>query len=222
MRIKVDIVGSMQRMMAAEILAGEKAVTRGVAQAGERLQKSWRGQITGSGLGKRLANTIRRRNYPERDVSLGAASLVYAQPNKVPTGSAADIVFAHDTGPTIISRDGFWLAVPTEQARRSRGARARRLTPGEWERKNNRRLVFVYRKGKFPVLVDVGGAPWKDRVLGRGGVHVAGRRARKRYEVIFTLVPMVRLKKRLDIDQLAEEAGALLPGFIASNWKVPD
>jgi hypothetical protein len=43
--------------------AAEQAVTLGVTQAGERLKSDWRAQITGAGLGAKLARTIRMARY---------------------------------------------------------------------------------------------------------------------------------------------------------------
>ena len=52
-------------MMAAEIAAGERAVTAAVREAGAGLKLAWRGQITGAGLGARLANSIRSEVFPK-------------------------------------------------------------------------------------------------------------------------------------------------------------
>ena len=46
-------------MMEAEIVAGERAVTVGVVRTGAALKSAWRAQMTGAGLGRRLANAIR-------------------------------------------------------------------------------------------------------------------------------------------------------------------
>ena len=59
MRLTLDISPDLVAMMAAEIAAGERAVTAAVRQAGSGLKLGWRGQIAGAGLGARLANSIR-------------------------------------------------------------------------------------------------------------------------------------------------------------------
>ena len=64
MRLKLDIDPDLVAMMQAEIAAGEKAVTGAMREAGVGLKTAWRGQITGAGLGRRLANSIRRPKYP--------------------------------------------------------------------------------------------------------------------------------------------------------------
>ncbi len=157
MKITVDIVGSLSRMMEAEILAGERAVTRGVSSGGAQLQKDWRGQVVSSGLGQRLARTIRKQDYPKGDVSLNAASLVYARPNARPVGaSAAVVIQAHDEGSIIKGKEGLWLAIPIGEVAKRRGPRNRRITPLGWEQGTQRALTFIYRRGRFPLLVDTG------------------------------------------------------------------
>ncbi len=85
-------------------------------EAGTGLKTAWRVQITGAGLGRRLANSIRSQTYPKAGESLNAAALVWSK--------APVIVGAHDTGPLIRSKDGFWLAIPTEAAGKSACAAA--------------------------------------------------------------------------------------------------
>ena len=79
--------------MAAEIAAGERAVTAAVREAGAGLKLAWRGQITGAGLGPRLANSIRSEVFPKAGVSLNAAAVVWSK--------APVIIGAHDAGPLI-------------------------------------------------------------------------------------------------------------------------
>ncbi|MGR3418404.1 DUF6441 family protein, partial [Paracoccus sp. (in: a-proteobacteria)] len=108
MRLKLDIDPDLVAMMQAEIKAGEKAVTGAMREAGAGLKTAWRGQITGAGLGRRLANSIRNATYPEAGDSLNATALVWSK--------APVIIGAHNAGPLIRSKDGFWLAIPTEAA----------------------------------------------------------------------------------------------------------
>ncbi len=116
MRLKLEINPNLAALMQAEIAAGEKAVTTAMRAAGAGLKSAWRGQITGAGLGTRLGNSIRLANYPKGGESLNAAALVWS--------NAPVIVGAHDTGPLIRSRNGFWLAIPTPAAGKStRGGR---------------------------------------------------------------------------------------------------
>jgi hypothetical protein len=160
MKLKLDIDPDIVAMMAAEVAAGERAVSAAIREAGAGLKFAWRGQITGAGLGQRLANTIRlatwpkggvRRAYavplgPRSRLTLNAAALVWS--------NAPVIVGAHDTGPLIRSRNGFWLAIPTPAAGKS--LRGGRITSGEWERRTGLRLRFIYRRRGPSLLVAEG------------------------------------------------------------------
>ena len=115
-------------------------------EAGTGLKSDWRAQITGAGLGRRLANSIRLATYPKAGDSLNAAALVWSK--------APEIIGAHDTGPLIRSKDGFWLAIPLPAAGKS--LRGGRITPGEWERRRGLRLRFVYRRIGPSLLVAEG------------------------------------------------------------------
>ena len=146
MKLHLDITPDIVAMMAAEVAAGERAVTAAMRQAGAGLKSAWRTQITGAGLGTRLANSIRLASFPKSGESLNAAALVWS--------NAPVIVGAHDTGPLIRSKNGFWLAIPTPAAGKS--TRGGRITPGEWERRTGLRLRFIYRRRGPSLLVAEG------------------------------------------------------------------
>ncbi|MFP7572423.1 DUF6441 family protein [Marivita sp. S2033] len=204
MKLKLDITPDLVAAMAAEVKAGEKAVTAAMREAGTGLKSSWRTQITGAGLGRRLANSIRNQTFPRAGESLEAAALVWS--------NAPVIIGAHDTGPLIRSKDGFYLAIPTEAA--GRGLRGRRITPGEWERRRGLRLRFVYRRNGPSLLV-------AESRLNKRGQAVASRSKTGRGKVtapIFLLVPQVKLPKRLDLARDADRALDSVPGLIVANW----
>ena len=204
MKLGLDITPDLVAAMAAEIKAGEKAVSAAMREAGTNLKSAWRGQINQAGLGRRLANSIRSQTYPKAGESLKAAALVWSK--------APDIIGAHDTGPLIRSRDGFWLAIPTPAA--GKGLKGRRITPGEWERRRGLRLRFVYRRRGPSLLVADG------RLNNRGlGVASRSKTGRGRSTVpIFLLVPQVKLAKRLNLARDADRAQATVPGLIVANW----
>lgn len=204
MKLGIDITPDLVAVMAAEINAGERAVTSAMREAGTDLKSSWRGQITQAGLGRRLANSIRSQTYPKVGESLSAAALVWSK--------APAIVGAHDTGPLIRSKNGFWLAIPTAAA--GRGLRGGKITPGEWERRRGLRLRFVYRRRGPSLLV-------ADERLNSRGLGVASRSKTGRGKAtvpIFLLVPQVKLAKRLDLARDAERAQAAVPGLIVAKW----
>lgn len=204
MKLNVTITPNLAALMAAEIKAGEKAVTAAMRAAGTQLKSDWRGQITQAGLGRRLGNSIRSQTYPKVGESIDAAALVWSK--------APVIIGAHDTGPLIRSKDGLWLAIPTEAA--GKGARGGRITPGEWERRRGLRLRFVYRRNGPSLLVAEGR-------LNTRGVGVASRSKTGRGLTtvpIFLLVPQVKLRKRLDLERDAAKAQAALPRQIVAKW----
>ena len=203
MKLKLEVT-DIAALMQAEVRAGEKAVSSAMREAGISLKSAWRGQITGAGLGPRLARTIRSEAWPKGRNSLNAAALVWSK--------APVIIGAHDTGPLIRSRDGFWLAIPTLAAGKS--LRGGRITPLEWERRTGLRLRFVYRRQGPSLLVAEGRLNSKGRATasrsrtGRGLTTVP----------IFLLVPQVRLCKRLDLTRDAERAVDSVPGRIVAGW----
>lgn len=204
MKLDLSLTGDIVTAMRAEILAGERAVTTAMRVAGAGLKSDWRTQITRARLGQRLANTIRSKTYPAAGESLEAAALIWS--------NAPQIIGAHDTGPLIRSKDGFWLAIPTPAA--GKGSRGKALTPGEWERRRGLRLRFVYRRRGPSLLVADG------RLNSRGlGVASRSKTGRGQSTVpIFLLVPQVKLSKRLSLARDAQRAQAAIPGLIVANW----
>lgn len=201
--IRARIEGDLRRVMAERIDALGDAAADAVAETAERLKEELRRQVTGAGLGQRLANTWRSRFYPN-DHPLRSAAFVYT---KAPTILST---FAH--GATIRGRDGLWLAIPTAAA--PKRVMGKRVTPGLLERAWGIRLRFIYRRGRPSLLVAdnlrAGGGK-------RGGFRKASDKARQSGAglasvPLFLLVPQVTLKKRLDI----EGAKARVPAILAA------
>lgn len=204
MHLRLNIDPDIVALMREEIATGERAVSKAIREAGTRLTSAWRGQITGAGLGTRLARSIRSEQYPKGKPSLNAAALVWSK--------APVILGAHNTGPLIRSKNGFWLAIPTPAAGTS--ARGGRISPGEWERRTGLRLRFIYRRQGPSLLVVEGRFNTKGRAVasrsktGRGLLTAP----------IFLLVPQVRLEKRLNLAKDAEKLWPAIPKMIAANW----
>ncbi len=204
MKLRLETSGSIAADMRAEFLAGEKAISDAIRGAALSLKTDWRGQITGAGLGIRLARTIRSEEYPKGRPSLNAAALIWSK--------APVILGAHDTGPLIRSKRGLWLAIPTAAAGKS--TRGGRITPAEWERRRGAPLRFIYRARGPSLLVAEG------RLNSRGlGVASRAKSGRGLASVpIFLLVRQVKLTKRLDLAKAAEVALGRIPGAIVANW----
>ena len=205
MKLNISFTPDLVALMRAEVAAGQKAVSTTMTQAGASLKSSWRAQITGAGLGQRLANTIRSQTYPKGRNSLDAAALVWS--------NAPVIIGAHDTGQMIRSGSGFWLAIPLPAAGKAMGGK--RITPGMWEQKTGLRLRFVYRsRGPSLLVADA------VRLNTRGQAAVSKSKTGKGQVTapIFLLVRQVKLPKRLDLARDAERALAAIPGSIVRNW----
>lgn len=210
MRLGLEVLDDLRKIMEAEERAGRVAVSRGMNAAATGLQASWRRQVESGGLGTRLARTIRKEVFP-RHPSSNAAALVWTR--------APVLIDAFDRGSLIKSTDGFFLAIPTEAAGQ-RGLGRARITPGGWEQRTGIRLRFVYRSPQPSLLVA------DDARLTTRGLAAMNRRRARRDGTrtgsmtipIFILVPQVQLRKRLDLARDAEAWAARLPRLITDNW----
>jgi hypothetical protein len=205
MRLVTKIEGDLKLDMETEIRVGRMAALGAVAGVGGAIKDNWRTQIASAGLGRRLGNTVRMEAYPKQG-SLNAAALVWSKAKK--------IVGAFETGVEITAKNARFLAIPLPAAGTS--TRNGRITPGEWERRRGRRLIFIRRKSGGALLVDNGTVIRGPSTFGRGGV---ARGFKNRSVPIFVLVPRVRLEKRLGLltaaDRLANSMGARL----VAGWK---
>lgn len=203
----IAAIGDLRKQMQRATAAGEAAVRYGVAEATESLKMRLRYQTRAAGLGGRLAQTW-RSNVKPKGPSFNSDGMVWS---KVP-----HIMRSHAQNTVIRSkRANGYMAIPTPAA--GKGARGARITPAQWERRNGVKLIFVDRPGKNPVLI-------ADRVVGfrkSGAARISkAKKPRKASaEVIFTLVPVVKLNKRMDIEGAANAEIRLLPGYIANRWR---
>ncbi|MGD9509238.1 MAG: DUF6441 family protein [Geminicoccaceae bacterium] len=208
MRLTAALQGDLRQLLAAELKEAERGVTTGVRRATDGLKAELRGQVTGAGLGERLARSWRSATYPRAGTSLTPAGLVWSK--------APRIVRAFAYGALIRSRGGLFLAIPTEAAGRVGDGR-KRITPGSWERRTGLRLRFVYRS-RAPSLLVADNV----RLTGRGrAARNEGRRGEAGFTPlagrttvpIFVLVPQVTLKKRLDVEAAGRKWVARLPAL---------
>jgi hypothetical protein len=200
---------------AIDAALGETAqqVTRGVRLATTGLKDELRGQVVGAGLGDRLAKTWQAEVYPKGKNSLSPAGWVYSK--------APEIIDAFDRGATIHPiAGGHYLWLPTENVPRDRGAprgSSRRAGPLEVELQFNQDLIIRDGKGGNK-LAFIKGVRAKN---GRGARKATPRRlAQGRSEdliLMFTLVPLVKLPKDLDVQKAADGWGARLPGMIGGS-----
>lgn len=213
MRLLAAIQGDLDALLTAELRGAERAVTAGVRAATDGLKTELRRQITGAGLGNRLANTWRGEVYPKGAQSIGAAGFVWSK--------APKLVRMYDEGAVIRSKHGLFLAIPTAAAGRY-GDRRRKITPGAWERIHGQRLRFVYRRGSPSLLVtDNARLTKRGRAaanIGRSKGAAFSRLSGRTTVPLFILVPQVTVRRRLDVDVAAQKWIAALPSLVLRAW----
>lgn len=215
MKIEATPDARLSEEMAHQVALAEIAVTRGIRATSNKIKGAWRDDVRRA-LGQRLSNAIRANVYPESEPSLEAAGFVYARPGRNKQGGAAEIISGHETGTVIRSANGFWLAIPTEEA--GRGPRGRRMTPLDWERRTGNRLHFVYRPTGPSFLVGEVKLTKTGRLGRTTRTKKGSYRAGTFTSVIFFLVPQARLRKRLDLMTKATSLSQGLPQAIVRNW----
>jgi hypothetical protein len=194
-------------------------IAKGARTAADKLyvrgKIALRGDVIAAGLGQRLANTWRAEIYPK---SAGqrthAPAVVFRVNDRAKTkrtdsfgneatiASAADIIQSHTIGATITSRNGLYLAIPTENTPR----RGRRLaTPSEVEDMFNQDLTFFHGRGnQMLAFVEV------TKSKSGKGFRIASKRRtsagrRKTMVLMFVMVPQVRLRQRLNYPRIFED-----------------
>jgi hypothetical protein len=210
--LRVAVFGDLEKYMAEELEAERRAVTEGVEETAEDMLFELRRDVVAGGLGNRLAKTWRSAHYPGRNkVSLGAASEVKTR--------APKLIRAFDKGEIIKSSEGFFLAIPTDAAPK-RGMGRKRITPSNFPEHSLGPLRFVYRKnGNSLLVVD------NQRMTKKG--KYARSRSKRALATgnglstvpMFTLVPQVRLKRRLNVKRITDKAPDLLERNIEKAFR---
>ncbi len=212
LRLQAALQGSLKKIVARENKAAERAVTLGVRQATDGLKYALRGQVTGAGLGNRLANTWRGKVFPQGQASMNAAGFVWSK--------APQIISTFDQGVLIHAKGGAYLPIPLPAAGKLAGRR--KLTPKNWEKANGQQLVFIKRKGgNNPLLV---AENMRVRTGKRGGFAKASKTALRTGRglttvPLFVLVPQVSITKRFSIKPLENKWHAALPRLVVQNWQ---
>lgn len=211
MKLSVKILQDLAKEMEAEERAGRRAVSRAMGTVSDAVKADWRRQVEAAGMGSRLARTIRSQVFP-RMPSSNAAGLVWTR--------APQIIAAFEQGVTIKSKNGFYLAIPTEAAG-TKGLGNKRVTPGSWEQRTGIKLRFVYRQGRPSMLVaDDARMNTRGRaVINRRRVRKDGIRTGSTTVPIFILLPQVTLKKRFQLIAAALKRGEILPYEIVREWR---
>ncbi len=199
MRIDVGLTGvaAIMRDLEGDLAS---AATGAMREAMPHARQELREQVTGAGLGTRLANTWRGEVYPGSRKSINPSGYIWS--------NAPDIVDAFDRGAQITPKGGKrFLAIPTERVPRSPGQGRRtstkRMTPAELEKSLGQKLF--YRPGKAGRLLAFINAVASS---GRSGYRRASAARLKQGRqlkpiLMFVLVPSVRLPKLLNMEAVA-------------------
>jgi hypothetical protein len=206
MRFIATIDGDIRKIMQAAYQDGEKSVTLAMKIVAAQVKSEWRAQVSGAGLGSRLVNSVRSEAYPKGTDSMNAAAMVWTK--------APKLIGAFEEGPLIRAKGGRFLAIPTKAAG-TYGRYGRKITPLQWQQKNGVKLRFVSpHRGSYLLVAD-----GVRRGTG-GGISSEGRRRNPGQSVvIFTLVPQVKLAKRLNLDAGTQRGVADVADQIVSRWK---
>ncbi len=196
-----------------------RSVTEAMREATDGLKGDLRADVAEAGLGQRLANTWRGKTFPEAGASLEATAFVWSR--------APKLIDAFDRGVTVRSSRGLWLAIPTKAAGvmglSSTGAR-KRMTPGGFERRTGMRLRFVFRPQGPSLLVADDARLGKDGLVRpnkkrRRGGDRGTRSVERSTVVVFILVRQITLRKRLDIEPIAQRWAGQVGGLLARHWR---
>lgn len=192
LRLDAAIRGDLRKFMAADIKAGEQAVTSAIRRRTTALKNNIRKGVRKAGLGQRLEKTIRAELYPERGASIGAKGLVYSKAiYKRPSG-LVDLITTLDEGATIHPRGGKYLAIPLFERP---GRKRQQASPDDFP-KGTFRFVPVI-EGKSALLID-----------------------RQTDQAKFFLVRRSRLRERgINVDAQIQKATRGLDDLIARNWE---
>jgi len=230
LQVKLAVTGDLEGFAHQVHLRLARGARTAVEKMAARGKLALRGDVRAAGLGDRLANTWRADIYPKSaSVRTHSPAVVFrvsdraktARPNSfgnVSTiASAADIIRAHTAGPTIVSRNGLYLAIPTEHTPR----RGRRFaTPAEVENIFNQDLIFIAGRGRqMLAFVDVVRAR-----SGKGFRKATRRRTldgrEKELVLMFVMVPSVTLRTKLHWPQIFQDLerqwAELFPAEIAA------
>ena len=221
-----DVLDGLERGTEEEI-AG--FVTAAIGENAQALKDDWRDQIRGARLGDRLANSVRSAVYPRGQASVEAAALVWTK--------APNILDSYARGATIRPVNGArYLWIPTDDVPKKR--QGNRLSPAEVEARFGRDLVVIdpknHRLKTTPSRISRGVAfagfsglavrkssgRWRNATanqMTKG--HRSYREVARQFVVMFTLLPLVTVTKRLDLDALAAQADGRYPNLLNKHWR---
>ncbi len=201
----IEIPDPRRAVKAADIAEGlaARGVRDGMAKLGRGLEKDLERAYAPFG---RLARAWASRTFPGPGKgSLEAATIVFGRGGR----RINQILEIHGTGATIRSSEGFFLAVPTENAPK-RGVGRGRISPSNFPEHRFGPLRFVFRRPPRPSLlvVDDVRASFSRKTGALRGFRRASDTARRTGRglttvVMFLLFPKITLRQRVDLRGIA-------------------
>ena len=217
MRIVAALQGDLDKYVEQQYLSARHAITAGMKETTIGLKNAMRDQVRKADLGPSLPTTWRHKIYPEGGKkSINAAGYVFSKVDYIMLGLEKSHI--------IYPKRKKALAIPTENVPFVRGSRNReRISPQSWEQYTGRKLVYVKRHGKNPLLIDKGQQAMRSKKTGQfrfrqvpSGNKNASRRVSR---VMFILVPRVKMPKLISFYEEANKWHNRLINNILKNWK---
>ncbi|WP_295205785.1 DUF6441 family protein [uncultured Brevundimonas sp.] len=204
-------------------------MTAAIRDGADELKEDWRDAILDAGLGQKLALTIRNEVYPRAQTSLDAAALIWTK--------APGIIESYGLGATIRpANGGRYLWIPTDEVPKKRNGRAldsrevearfgRKLVvinPGHWRTKTTTTAIKrgVAYAGFDGLVVRKSSGRWRNATVNQMNKgHRSYRETTRQFVVMFTLVPLVKKKKLLDLDAIRAASEARFPNLLNKHWR---
>lgn len=220
--LRLAIQGNLRNFYAASEAATKRGMTLGMREATDTAKRRFRDRVRASGLGDKVANTVRSEAYPKgAKTSLSPAGWLFLKAPYILTGHTG-LTIRPSHAPTGTAKTAY-LAIPTKNApRRSRslgltGKGSRLAGVAEVEHRFNQDLEAVPgRNGSILLFAKVIAAKNKQGFRSATKGRVGKGRTVERV-LMFVLVPQVRLRKRIDIDASFAAAAFGIDAIIARH-----
>lgn len=200
--IVADILGAFNQDILAEKQKLVSAVQTATRAATDGLKKELRDQITTAGMGRNLANSWQSEFYKNTGIDPGG--YIYSK--------APHIIESFDEGVIVRPRRKRMLAIPTDNA--PKRINGRKATAWRYE-KYIRKLKYVPRPGKYPLLVDEYEAQTYKRKTKSGKKKgdfkrfninpEPGIQENRTTVVVFILIPLAKMRRVLDVEGAADK-----------------
>lgn len=205
LQFELAVTGDLERVTESRKVQYLTAVKESVQEEAKDVQQKLRDDVTGAGLGQKVANAWRLEVYPARSLSYTPSALLFSR--------AAHIIEAHSRGEPIRAKSGS-LAVPipgtpAAEVRVPRGGGRVELM----RRRFGELTLIVNRRGLAMLVANNVRQTVSGRYranTGRSQGRVFSRLTGGASLPLFWIVREVRMQKRLNWEGIAQEAE---PGF---------